>query len=314
MNRLIRMIFVCGGLAGLSSFALAQGIPEPGIVLYGRVLANDGETTVAASAVNVQLSSIQQVVTAEVTRGADGFHYYVAQFPFESVLPGASDDRSVPNLPLSAQTYQLESSTSVQADGATDSDPTVSEAGGSVKTFQFGGSGARGAVFRMDLITTFDGTPVVSPLPPNPQPPIPHPATYDAWAITHFGENSELAGRDGDPDGDGHVNEFEWIAGLDPNSADPNDPMSQFVLEVAPDPQSPGSIRVTFRPKVPGRNYAIRRSPTLGSTQDWRLMPAALQTEAPLQGAPEGVVQGVLQDPLAPLDQGFYEVQIELEP
>ena len=299
MKRLTSSLFltVCFGLACPSLFA--QGIPEPGIVLYGRVLANDGTSSVPANAVTVQLSSIRQAVNAEVTPGRDGFHYYIAKFPFESVLPGRTGSSSVPDLPTAPQTYQLETNTSVEANGERDSNPSVAETGGSTRSFTFGGPGARGGVFRMDLITTFS----VHDAP-----------DYNTWANEFFGTTTGIGAPDADPDGDGHVNEFERIAGLDPTSSDPNDPMSRFVLEVGPDPQSPGTMVVSFRPKVPGRSYEVRRSPSLGAGQDWRTMPAALQQDAPLPGAPGGVVQGVLQDVLAPVDQGFYDVQIELEP
>ena len=299
MKQFISLPVISLGLSLVSIVSFAQGIPEPGIVLYGKILASDGITSVPATSVQVELSSIGQVVPAEVTRGNDGFHYYVASFPFESVLPGKRGSASIPDLPPTPQTYELGTGTLVEAEGGRSLNPTASEQGGSVKSFEFGGDGVRGALFRMDLVTSF----VVESL-----------SDYESWANEFFG-NSEGDGAPGaDPDGDGHVNEFERIAGLDPTSADPGDPMSRFVLEVMPDPSSPDGMLVSFRPKVPGRSYEVRRSPSLGEAQEWQVLSPDLQQESTLPGAPEGVAQVLLQDAQAPSDQGFYDVQIEIEP
>ena len=89
-----------GGFSLITGLSLGQaqspppGIPEPGIVLYGLILAADEVTTVPAQAVSLRIAKEGGApipTTGEVFAGDDGRWRYVARIPFETVLPGLAD-------------------------------------------------------------------------------------------------------------------------------------------------------------------------------------------------------------------------------
>ena len=67
----------------------------------------------------------------------------------------------------------------------------------------------------------------------------------DAWQVQYFGLNNPLAAPLLDPDGDGHTNVFENLAGIDPTSAASFFRVTQISI-------SGGVFNMTF-PTVPGR-------------------------------------------------------------
>jgi hypothetical protein len=78
----------------------------------------------------------------------------------------------------------------------------------------------------------------------------------DDWQVQYFGEDNPLAAPTLDPDGDGQLNHFEFVAGLDPT-----DPSSLFTVQITGD--SEGSPQVIFDPVVAGRTYTVKYKDTL---------------------------------------------------
>jgi hypothetical protein len=77
----------------------------------------------------------------------------------------------------------------------------------------------------------------------------------DAWQVQYFGLSNPNAAPMLDPDGDGHTNAFENLAGIDPTSAASFFRVTQSTL-------SANSFHLTF-PTVPGRSYQLQSSPNL---------------------------------------------------
>ncbi|MBK8036913.1 MAG: hypothetical protein IPK22_07215 [Verrucomicrobiaceae bacterium] len=77
----------------------------------------------------------------------------------------------------------------------------------------------------------------------------------DAWQVQYFGLSNPNAAPLLDPDGDGHTNVFENLAGIDPTSAASFFRVTQSML-------SANSFHLTF-PTVPGRSYQLQSSPNL---------------------------------------------------
>jgi hypothetical protein len=74
------------------------------------------------------------------------------------------------------------------------------------------------------------------------------------WRFTYFGTtaNTGDAADTADPDGDGHDNAFEFVAGLVPN-----DPASRFLLRIEPVAGEPGQKAIIFRPRLTDRGYVL---------------------------------------------------------
>ena len=81
----------------------------------------------------------------------------------------------------------------------------------------------------------------------------------DDWQVQYFGEDNPLAAPTLDPDGDGQINHFEFVAGLDPT-----DPSSRFIVQITGD--SEGSPQVIFDPVVAGRTYTVKYKDTLDAS------------------------------------------------
>lgn len=280
------------------------GIPEPGIALYGLILAADGVQTVPAQSVSLRVSKeggTPIVANGEVYRGKDGRWRYLAQIPFETVLPGLADtpaqnfnqDQTTddtyglffPNTPNNAVAYNGQTSNVGAVDG-----------NGSVSTFSFGAKEVRGLMVRMDIRTLFD----ITGLP-----------TYEQWAAGIFGAASGNGARAADPDGDGLNNEFEWIAGLDPLNLDPDSPLNKLVIDIQTIQGQGSQKRITFRPKVAGRVYTVEKRTDIESGA-WIAVPASTATtDTPLPAAPEASESQIV-DSSAAGDKGFYRLKIEL--
>ncbi len=77
-------------------------------------------------------------------------------------------------------------------------------------------------------------------------------ALPDSWQDMFFGPNNPLAAPDADPTGTGQNNYFKYIAGLDPT-----DPTSKFVVNVEPDPPTPGTVDIKIEPVFGNRTYTL---------------------------------------------------------
>ena len=84
----------------------------------------------------------------------------------------------------------------------------------------------------------------------------------DDWQFQYFGLNNANAAPLLDPDGDGQSNAFEFTAGLIPTN-----PLSRFLVTIAPVPGQAMQKQVVFAPVVAGRSYTVKTSadPAAGS-------------------------------------------------
>lgn len=82
----------------------------------------------------------------------------------------------------------------------------------------------------------------------------------ESWRRFHFGTwfNTGNTADTADPDGDGHDNFFEFVAGLVPNS-----PASRFSLRVEPVAGQPARKAVIFRPRLADRAYVVKYKTSL---------------------------------------------------
>ncbi|MEZ5324662.1 MAG: hypothetical protein R3F19_06335 [Verrucomicrobiales bacterium] len=223
-------------LVATSDSASAQipAIPEPGIVLYGKILAADGQSTVPASEVQLRLNSAP-AQTGQVVAGADGVHFYVIKIPFESRLGGVLDDTPLSDFTDADSTYQLSTapgSNRVSFGGEEDRTISAVDSAESTSSFQFGSGEARGKVVRMDILTDFN----LSGVP-----------TFEAWIVGYPSIPANQRGRDDDADGDGHSNGFEWIAGLDPTDASKANPLATFILDITDSKVPVNAKELSFR-------------------------------------------------------------------
>jgi hypothetical protein len=79
-------------------------------------------------------------------------------------------------------------------------------------------------------------------------------SAYTAWATQYH----LVQGPNGDDDGDGNSNYFEFIAGLDPTNAG-----SAFTVKIAPVAGQMNQMAISFGPIVSGRTYTVKSSDTL---------------------------------------------------
>ena len=80
----------------------------------------------------------------------------------------------------------------------------------------------------------------------------------DTWQRQYFGHDNPLAAPLLDPDGDGQNNRFEYIAGIVPTN-----PLSRFLLSIAPVPGTPTHKEIKFSPVYPDRTYTVKFNTTL---------------------------------------------------
>lgn len=75
----------------------------------------------------------------------------------------------------------------------------------------------------------------------------------DSWQFQYFGLNNPNAAPGLDPDGDGQTNFFEFTAGIIPNN-----PLSRFLLRIAPVPGQAGRKDLIFSPRLMDRTYQVK--------------------------------------------------------
>jgi Divergent InlB B-repeat domain/Putative Ig domain len=79
-------------------------------------------------------------------------------------------------------------------------------------------------------------------------------SAYTAWSTQYH----LVQGPNGDDDGDGNSNNFEFVAGLDPTNAN-----SVFKVTIAPVAGQPNQMAISFSPIVSGRTYTVESTPDL---------------------------------------------------
>lgn len=114
------------------------------------------------------------------------------------------------------------------------------------------------------------------------------------WRYQHFNTiaNTGNAADNADPDGDGHNNQFEFVAGLVPN-----DKTSRFEQRVD---TSSGNTKIIFSPVVAGRTYEVLTNMDLGGS--W---PPAVVGPPSDNGTERTLTETGLPDP-----KRFYRVKI----
>ncbi len=167
VNRLLRNLTVLLALAcpDISRTLHAQsvpGIPEPGLIMYGRVLDRQSGQAVEVNAVAFQITGNAE--TANLAANAVNFVtlndqvFYVSQVPFETRL---ADGQSLPKKPntLALTTENTPYKRAVTVNGRTASFKTPG-----TDQFLFGAT-ERGRIERLDL--EVEGVPVIVPEPGN---------------------------------------------------------------------------------------------------------------------------------------------------
>ncbi len=118
----------------------------------------------------------------------------------------------------------------------------------------------------------------------------------DDWQFQYFGLNNPLAAPLLDPDGDGQNNRFEFTAGLVPTN-----PLSRFLVSIAPVPGQATQKQVVFDPVVAGRTYTVKTSPDLAAAS-WTTLAGSTSSDI---GS-----QRTVTDTSATAAKKFYKVEI----
>ena len=92
---------------------------------------------------------------------------------------------------------------------------------------------------------------------------------YTAWATPY----NLVQDLNGDDDGDGNSNYFEFIAGLDPKN-----PNSVFTVTLSPGGGLTNQTAIIFKPIISGRAYTVRSSDSL-SPANWQLLSNATSSD-----------------------------------
>lgn len=220
-------------LATLAGGALkAEGIPEPGIVLYGVVRHVDGATDVrltsgALTWVFQPATGGQAVTASAALQNINDQFSYVLRVPCETALPGFPISSNALPLSLTPVIYNR-SQVRVDGEAAYFVEPALSNL-----TLN---ATSRGQFQRVDLILHSAGP------------------DFATWALRMFG--SADVNPNADADGDGLSNWAEFRAGTDPRDA-----RSQFAF-VAVEKEPAGGMRIQWS-SVPGRSYTVERSTDL---------------------------------------------------
>lgn len=132
--------------ACLSSTAVAQGIPEPGLVIYGAVTNANGGFPLGQGNVQWSVTGGGSSATVNSTiANVNGQYFYIAQIPFETRSVSGGTFTPTPNtLPLTDATTAFTRSASALGTNATIAPPALS-------TFNFS-KADRGRIERVDLL------------------------------------------------------------------------------------------------------------------------------------------------------------------
>ena len=276
MTRSLRIPLLVSLFGCLAPSALAEGIPEPYVVLYGTVRnTSDNNVRMTFGSLTWQFRKVSDgrvvTVTTALTNINDQFSY-VLRVPCETII--ASYQVSSNALALTPTAYAFDRSQVSYEGGPA---PLVVSSQGQVAL----SSKDRGKMERVDLlvsVTPEDGD--GNGLP-------------DAWETHYFG----FVGVDpnGDADGDGMTNRAEYLAGTDPKSE-----ASLFkFINIGTRPE--GGILIQWS-SAENRIYVLERSPV--PLQGY--VPIATITNLTGQSALE-FIDSDAQAPAA----GFYRIRLQ---
>lgn len=97
----------------------------------------------------------------------------------------------------------------------------------------------------------------------------------DDWQELYFGERSDLALPDLDPDADGFSNRFEYLARLDPLDA-----ASTFHVRISKENAQSPSIAITFGPVAPDVQYTVKHKLRLEDAEYLPIVPQSVVNNA----------------------------------
>ncbi len=195
-------------LAAISLPASAlTGIPEPGVIFYGKVTNNGGTAALPISSLSWTISEpgTGRMVQLELGSGVettvrDGETWYIARLGFATTSVSGFSFDPLPDgtFPLSAAPVSYTRSVvTVNGSPAALSAPAAG-------TFPFPESGANPAHSRLERVDLSLS--------------ISNQALYDAWISTWFAEGDPRRLPEADPDNDGIRNLMERALGLNPNA------------------------------------------------------------------------------------------------
>lgn len=208
-----------------------DGIPEPGLAMYGSVSNITGGNWVANQPLIWQISfGKTNIAVTSKWVVVNSQPFYIAQVPFET--------RSIPGLTMTPNPNAFE--LTVAASSYTRSPKMgtnmVQFANPAQTNFTFS-SANRGSIERIDLVTSIGST----------------SETYEQWATRLFGRTDN---RLEDPDRDGFSNYAEFKAGTDPQNAE-----SVFEF-INVKPIHGGGVTIEWS-SVSNKRYSIERTDSL---------------------------------------------------
>lgn len=217
-------------------------IPEPGMIIYGKVTDGSRNTTVPITGMNWTISNNDKSIALSAGSGIEtsvlnGETWFIARIPFVSTnVQGIATD------PVSNSTFETTQAPVVYSRSTVTVNGVVAQisapAGGSFTFPASAGVTELGRTERVDLV-------------------IPHNlgAAYSTWAVGRWGNiYAPDASPNADPDHDNQPNSFEFTAGTDPSDA-----RSNFAVSTS----SLAGDNFTFTwPSVPGKTYQIESSST----------------------------------------------------
>lgn len=223
--------------AGAILLVRGQGIPEPGLVLYGSV-SNWNAAALNSSLVWTNRSGGETVAVAATWIVVNGEAFYAALVPFETRFAGTPQAlASTPN------TFALSVSPAAFSRQAALNGRPVDFARPEQAAYTFGAAD-RGRLDRVDLVLREA------------------PGAFEEWIARFAGIPAHLRSADGDADGDGADNRREFLAGTDPS-----DPASVFRMESGwrPEVTPEGFAGIVIEwSSVSGGRYVVERSSDLG--------------------------------------------------
>lgn len=223
--------------------ALGDGVPEPGVLLYGSIRSGNTFLTTGNLRWTFAGPSGQVIAVSTPIRSLLGGVSYRLRVPFESVVGGSSASLEAFARPLNTASFF---SANVSVTWVNNNSYPASAVGQNV-SFNFG-PGDHGTVVRVDLSVTV----------PNPQSlgDADSDGLPDDWEARYGLSSHDAADALLDSDGDGMTNLAECLAGTNPT-----DPLSNLrFTQIAK--QTDATILLTWTSEA-NRVYLVQHSETL---------------------------------------------------